>query len=80
MIVGTVIKLFTNKNTGISRSEFEKHKDSVQYKDNCQEVVKRIETSISAVAEVQGQQIEGLEKKFDSGFGELKDLIKNVAS
>ena len=32
-----------NGNTPITKIEFEKHKDVVQYKDNCREIVKRMD-------------------------------------
>ena len=53
----------------VNRSEFEEHKKAVQYKDNCEQIVKRIDSSFNSQ-----------EKRFDAidrQFGEVKLLIKN---
>lgn len=48
-------------NNGISRIEFDKHKESVQYKDNCTEIVKRMD---------------GRFDKLDENFKEVKNLLR----
>ena len=53
----------------VKRSEFEKHKDSVQYKDNCRLTVRRFDDLFQAQ-----------EKRFDkvdTHLDELKTLVKN---
>lgn len=38
-------------NNCISRSEYDKHKETVQYKDNCSEIVKRLDGRFDTVDE-----------------------------
>ena len=38
-----------NGNTPITKTEFEKHKSTVQYKDTCKEVVHRIDSSLESI-------------------------------
>jgi len=51
-----------NGNAPVSKMEFEKHKGMVQYKDNCFEIVKRMDGRFDNV---------------DSQLHEVKTLIKN---
>lgn len=51
----------------VSRTEFEQHKSSVQYKDTCGEIVKRIENALKSQ-----------EKNIDKQFGEIKGGIKDI--
>ena len=71
IIIREVLQIVLKSRNGeyISRKEFDKHKSSVQYKDNCNEIVKRLDEANQAQ-----------EKRFDSidrQFGEVKQLIKN---
>lgn len=52
----------TNESISVSKTEFDKHKCAVQYKDNCIEIVKRMD---------------GRFDNIDSQLHEVKDLIKN---
>ena len=61
---GVVIKIIYSH-----RSEFSKHKDSVQYKDVCEAKHEGVEASIAALKEL-------VEQRFDS----LEGLIKNNGS
>jgi hypothetical protein len=57
------IKSAKNKNNEyVLKSEFEKHKDSVQYRDTCAEIVKRIDNGFEDIRK---------------DFNEVKDLIRN---
>lgn len=38
-----IAKFIVQDRKGVSKMDFEKHKEAVQYKDNCAEIVKRIE-------------------------------------
>jgi hypothetical protein len=61
------------KNGGVTRTEFEKHKDSVQYKDNCKQIVKRID----AAFEAQEKMFRLMEKRIEEHFSDVKKLIRN---
>lgn len=63
-----------NRN-GVSRGEFEKHKDSVQYKDNCEQIVKRMDAAFIA----QEKMFRAMEKRIEEHFSDVKKLIKNGA-
>ena len=52
--------------SGISNTEYEKHKESVQYKDNCSEIVKRIE-----------QRSDDRHREIKEGMARIESLIKN---
>ena len=62
-----------NEGNGVSRSEFNKHKDTVQYKDNCEEIVKRLDAAFDS----QGKMFEIMEKRIIAHFDDVKKLIKN---
>ena len=64
LVLREVFGFMKNRNgsTPITKTEFEKHKDSVQYKDNCTEVVKRMDMRFDNI---------------DERLGEVKQLIKN---
>ena len=75
LVVREILNVKNNRNNGngngngIGRSEFNKHKESVQYKDNCEQIVKRLDASFI-----------NQEKRFDATDNHLKDiklLIKN---
>ena len=63
---GFIIKFILNNKSGITSVEFEKHKDSVQYKDNCSEIVKRIE-----------QRADDRHAEIKEGMGRIEKLIRN---
>ena len=63
-----------NKN-GVSRAEFEKHKESVQYKDNCEQIVKRMDAAFIA----QEKMFRLMEKRIEEHFSDVKKLIRNGA-
>ena len=63
---GFIIKFILNNKQGVSRMEFDKHKDSVQFKDNCTEIVKRIE-----------QRADDRHTEIKEGMRRIEDLIKN---
>ena len=63
---GFIIKFILNNTQGVSRMEFDKHKDSVQFKDNCTEIVKRIE-----------QRADDRHTEIKEGMRRIEDLIKN---
>jgi hypothetical protein len=62
-----------NNSNSISRREFDKHKESVQYKDNCEQIVKRID----AAFEAQEKMFKMMEKRIEQHFREVKKLILN---
>jgi hypothetical protein len=64
LIIREVLNARNHRKNGeyISRSEFEKHKDSVQYKDSCEQIVKRIDAAF---------------EKIDEQFENVKELIRN---
>lgn len=62
-----------NGSSGITRSEFEKHKDSVQYKDNCEQIVKRMD----AAFESQEKMFKMMENRIIEHFNDVKKLIRN---
>jgi len=64
-------KKSTNGINGVTRSEFEIHKGVVQYKDSCQQIVKRIDENFH-------QRKADMDKRFDkveSCLGELKIMV-----
>ena len=63
---GFIIKFILNNRSGVTQMEFGKHKDSVQYKDNCSEIVKRIE-----------QRADDRHAEIKEGMKRIEDLIKN---
>ena len=64
-----------NSKNGVSRVEFEKHKDSVQYKDNCEQIVKRMDAAFVA----QEKMFRAMEKRIEEHFSDVKKLIRNGA-
>ena len=66
-------KASRNGNAGITRAEFEKHKDSVQYKDNCEQIVKRMDAAFEAQEKMFGL----MEKRIIEHFDDVKKLIRN---
>jgi len=55
--------------SGVSKMDFDKHKESVQYKDNCSEIVKRIE-----------QRADDRHVEIKDGMKRIETLIKNGKS
>ena len=62
-----------NGSSGITRNEFERHKDSVQYKDNCEQIVKRMD----AAFESQEKMLKLMERRIEEHFEDVKKLIRN---
>lgn len=46
---GWLIKHLMNSKNIVTQDEFARHKDSVQYKDNCGEIVKRIDEKLDII-------------------------------
>jgi len=67
-VLGFVIKQKKNGEL-VGREEFEKHKANVQYKENCQQIVKRLDDTNG----MQEKRFDKIDKQFD----EVKVLIKN---
>ena len=63
---GFIIKFILNSKSGISKMEFEKHKDAAQYKDNCSEIVKRLE-----------QRADDRHIEIKEGMRRIENLIRN---
>jgi len=66
------VKSYTNNRNGgeyIKRSEFDEHKKSVQYKDNCEQIVKRLDEANKS----QELRFNSMDKQFD----EVKTLIRS---
>lgn len=65
LILREVIPVIKNgkvkNNSCINREEFNSHKQSVQYKDNCEQIVKRIDGRFDTV---------------DSNLKEVKDMLR----
>jgi len=59
---------FDENKRAVTAHEFETHKSMVQYKDNCQEVVKRFDCILAS----QDKRFD----RIDTQFSEVKDLIK----
>lgn len=58
-----------SKDKYVVRQEYEKHKEAVQYKDNCEQIVKRLDETNKA----QEKRFDNIDKQFD----EVKVLIRN---
>ena len=58
----TYVKVTRKSGDHVTRDEFEKHKESVQYKDTCREIVTRIDGGFAEIKD---------------DFKEVKDLIRN---
>ena len=73
IIIREVLSFLKDKKNGdiasVSRDEFEKHKRNVQYKDNCEQIVKRLDEANKA----QEVRFNSVDKQFD----EVKVLIRN---
>jgi len=60
--------------------EFEHHKSMAQYKDNCQEIVKRFDNTLNNLVDYNAQRRDFLKdefKKIDQQFAEVKHLINS---
>ena len=62
-----------NKNGCVTRTEFEKHKDIVQYKDNCKQIQETIKIRFDGLEALTNQKF----KSVETGLSEVKTLIKN---
>ena len=77
------VKNFKNdksSNGYITRNELEEHKKYVQYKDNCNEIVKRIESEFRAIEDRDKTRVRVVDENFKSmreEFREVKSLIIN---
>lgn len=58
----------------LPRAEFEDHKKVVQYKDNCEQIVKRIDAGLTSLNEGQKDN----RARIDGHFREVKDLIRGL--
>ena len=58
-----------HKEDCVTRNEFNKHKGAVQYRNNCEQIVKRIDAAFDA----QRQRFD----KVDADIGEVKQLIRD---
>lgn len=63
----------TNGNGSVTRTEYEEHKKTVQYKDNCKAVVEGVKTHIVSLRE----RHEDLAKNIQVQLEEVKSLIRN---
>lgn len=61
------------KSDCVSRSEFTQHKRDVQYKDNCGQIQKTINTKFEGLTNLTNQRFNTLEQ----GITDVKSLIKN---
>lgn len=66
-------KVNKNGNPYITRGEYEKHKEGIQYKDNCEQIVKRIDDSLKN----QDKMFALMEKRILEHFDDVKKLIRN---
>ena len=69
LIIGSyafVAKAVLGERKGVTKMEFDKHKESVQFKDNCTEIVKRIE-----------QRSDDRHKEVTKGLDRIESLIRN---
>lgn len=57
----------------VSRTEFDKHKDAVQYKDNCEQVQKTIKVQFDGLTTLTNQRFSAVEK----GIAQVEKLIRN---
>ena len=71
--VYAMINKFVLNNKPVSNADFEKHKENVQYKTNCAQIVMRMEASISAVAAVQNEKF----KNIEAGLDRIERCIKD---
>jgi len=61
-----LIKHLMNSKNIVTSEEFSKHKESVQYKDNCSEIVERIEAKIESTAEIQNIKLDQIKELIES--------------
>jgi len=57
----------------VTRTEFDKHKEAVQYKDNCEQIQKTIEVKFNGLTTLTNQRFNTLEQ----GITDVKTLIRN---
>lgn len=83
MIIKELYPYFTNSKSKngeqvkisncITRPEFIKHQDLVQYKENCAQVQKTITTRFDGLERLTHQRF----KSVENGISDVKELIKN---
>ena len=72
--------VYQDDNRHITYEEFEKLKTTAQYKDNCFEIVKRLEGEFRAIEFRDTRRVQAVDESFKSikeDFKEVKTLIKN---
>lgn len=71
--VFTFVKNHSNegKHRYVTRGEFDKHKEAVQYRDNCGEIVRRLDGNFEAMEKRDRER----NKVVDSQFSDLKMMI-----
>lgn len=62
-----LIKHLMNSKNIVTYEEFSKHKEAVQYKDNCNEIVERIESKIESTAEIQNIKLDQIKTLIENG-------------
>jgi hypothetical protein len=72
-VIPYVAKLNGRKNGCIQRSEFERHKETVQYRGNCEQIVKRMDSSIVQLSEGQKEIRVQSAKQFDEMMSLLRE-------
>lgn len=71
-----------NGNKPVTRSEFEKHKDAVQYRDNCVQIVKRIDSAFASAEKRADERLRGVDTQFEAvgrQIGEVKTMIQGLS-
>lgn len=68
-----IIKEKRSNGNSVSKSDFDELKKSVQYKDNCEQIVKRVD----AAFEAQEKMFKLMEKRIEEHFRDVKKLILN---
>lgn len=63
----------TKTNGCISRTEFDEHKKSIQYKDNCKQIQETIKTRFDGLEALTNQKFDAV----NSNIEQVKSLIKN---
>lgn len=82
VISGTARPGYGNNNVPklVTRMEFDEHRKAVQYRDNCAEIVKRMEQGLAGLAEHMRQRKDMVDNNFmrmDRQFEEVKALINS---
>ncbi len=89
LVLQIVFGFVKNRNTkvngdaAVTRREFEAHKRSVQYADNCGQIVKRIDGRFDDIEKRDEDRMKYQEHRFDvidSGVADVKKMIKEINS